>query len=85
MNEEFLTNLLNELNTQLEGFIVKVVLDNAENGIKFKIKLRNERGLDSYILNISDEVFNDINNFYYNYKLRIVWNNTRDTFRLYEK
>lgn len=85
MNEEFLTNLLNELNTQLEGFIVKVVLDNAENGIKFKIKLRNERGLDSYILNISDEVFNDINNFYYNYKFRIVWNNTRDTFRLYEK
>ena len=86
MNEDFLLKILDELNSQFKGYSIKIVQNKNTGDInKFEIKLKNERGLDSYSLNISDEVFNDINNFYYTYKLKIVWNNTRDTFRLYDK
>ena len=86
MTEDFLLKILDELNSQFKGYPIKVVQNkNTEDINKFEIKLKNEKGLESYILNISDEIINDIKDFYTTYNLKIYWNNTHDTYRVYEK
>jgi hypothetical protein len=71
-------SMIDELNTLLEDTCFKFVLDEMDNVAK--IVLKNNNGLDSYIINISNDTEYKIREFFMQRNIKIHWNNTRSIF-----
>jgi hypothetical protein len=68
-------SMIDELNTLLEDTCLKFVLDEMDNVAK--IVLKNNNGLDSYIINISNDTEYKIREFFMQRNIKIHWNNTK--------
>ena len=73
-------NMLDQLNAVLEDTAIEVVFDNTLNFKVCHIQLRNQMGLDSYMIYISRDTWNRIVDFFKAECIEIEFNNVGSYF-----